>query len=381
MKRILAGLVAAVLALGIGMASLIGLATTAAINAPLHGGPKDQLDCSVPAGPGTVSQAGKGIPQQYLGDLQKASEASGIPVPWLAAQIRQESGWNPTAVSQSGASGLTQFMPGTWTQWGTGNPTDPHAAIAAQGRFMAHLLELAKNSGYPGTPLELAFAGYNAGWGNVQTWRGIPPFQETQGYVTRIKEYAKEYGASNDSPEYKARPASNNTGCETTAGTVTGKDDYPWPTAAYCPIGGTCPPGAESPQGFYNRECVDFAMWRVNQQLGGSVQNLKYVNTSFRGDGNRLGDASTWLNGWQVKGWPTGTEPRVGAVVWYAGGSAAIGGGARGHVAIVKEVRSDGTFVEEGYNMLPNDHRYYTIIRANNAPSRFLYLPSGEMAA
>ena len=49
-----------------------------------------------------------------------------------------------------------------------------------------------------------------------------------------------------------------------------------------------------------------------------------------------------------------------------------------GHVAIVKEVRDDGTFVEEGYNGLgaPNDHIYYTRVVLNGSPSAFLYMPN-----
>ena len=48
-----------------------------------------------------------------------------------------------------------------------------------------------------------------------------------------------------------------------------------------------------------------------------------------------------------------------------------------GHVAIVKEIHDDGTFVEEGYNGLgaPNDHIYYTRVVSNNSPSAFLYMP------
>lgn len=61
----------------------------------------------------------------------------------IAAQIDQESKWDPEAVSDKGAAGLSQFMPGTWPSWGRdddGNgrvsPFDPGDAIMAQGRFM-----------------------------------------------------------------------------------------------------------------------------------------------------------------------------------------------------------------------------------------------------
>ncbi|SEB30167.1 CHAP domain-containing protein [Arthrobacter woluwensis] len=328
-------------------------------------------DCSVPvAGAAPVSGT---IPKQYADDLRKASKVSGIPVPWLAAQIQQESGWNPTIVSPAGAVGIAQFMPGTWATWGKGSPTDPHAAIAAQGRFMGNLLSQAKKSGFTGEPLDLAFAGYNAGWGNVSLFRGVPPFGETMQYVSRIRELAKEYGAKDATTDAPQK-------CEmVAAGEVTGKDDYPWANTPFCPINGECPPGAESVQGFYNRECVDFAMWRVNQQLGSKgPKDLKYLNSTFRGDGQRLGSALTWLDGWIAKGWPTGDKPVVGAVVFYAAGSPAIGGGGYGHVAIVKEIRKDGTFIEEGYNTLPDDHHYYTQVRKVTDPTKYLYIPGSQ---
>ena len=147
-------------------------------------------------------------------------------------------------------------------------------------------------------------------------------------------------------------------------------DDLPWSTAKiYEP----------SPLGMYNRECVDFALWRINQQLGSTTAPYKVLNGTFRPDGAVLGSALTWKDGWDAKGWPTGGTPRVGAVVWYSPGT----GGADstyGHVAIVKAVNGDGSFLEEGYNgnPAPNDHTYYTRIVENGTPSAFLYLPGSD---
>jgi surface antigen len=134
-----------------------------------------------------------------------------------------------------------------------------------------------------------------------------------------------------------------------------------------------------SPLGMYYRECVDFALWRVNQQMGSTSAPFKFFNGSFRPDGQGLGSALAWKDGWHAKGWPTGSTPRVGAVVWYAPGA----GGADpdyGHVAVVKEVKDDGTYVEEGYNgnPAPDDHSYYTRTVNNSVPSAFLYLPTPE---
>jgi surface antigen len=147
-------------------------------------------------------------------------------------------------------------------------------------------------------------------------------------------------------------------------------DDLPWSTAKiYEP----------SPLGMYNRECVDFALWRVNQQLGSTTAPYKVLNGTFRPDGAVLGSALTWKDGWDAKGWPTGGTPRVGAVVWYSPGTGGADG-TYGHVAVVKAVNGDGSFLEEGYNgnPAPNDHTYYTRTVQNGTPSAFLYLPGSD---
>jgi surface antigen len=155
-------------------------------------------------------------------------------------------------------------------------------------------------------------------------------------------------------------------------------DDYPWKNSpTWLQVGANT--ASTSPLGMYYRECVDFALWRVNQQMGSPSAPFKFLNSSFRPDGQGLGSALTWKAGWHAKGWPTGSTPRVGAVVWYAPGA----GGADpdfGHVAVVKEVKDNGTYVEEGYNgnPAPDDHSYYTRTVTNTVPSAFLYLPTQE---
>ncbi|MFC0456204.1 CHAP domain-containing protein [Arthrobacter liuii] len=147
-------------------------------------------------------------------------------------------------------------------------------------------------------------------------------------------------------------------------------DDLPW---------GHGPIDVASPLGVYTRECVDFALWRVNQQLGSTSAPYKVLNGTFRPDGALLGSAVTWKDGWDAKGWPTGRTPRVGAVVWYAPGTAGADP-TYGHVAVVKAVNGDGTYLEEGYNgnPAPNDHTYYTRTVQDSTPSLFLYLPGSK---
>jgi soluble lytic murein transglycosylase-like protein len=138
------------------------------------------------------------VPEPYRDDvLQASSECPEIGARLLAAQIEQESGWDPRAQSRSGAQGIAQFMPQTWQAWGydadgdgTADPYNPTDAIRSQGRLMCHLVDLAQQSPIDGDDVGLALAAYNAGWATVERFGGIPPYPETTAYVAEIRERA-----------------------------------------------------------------------------------------------------------------------------------------------------------------------------------------------
>ncbi len=90
-----------------------------------------------------------------------------------------ESGFDPNAGSPAGAQGIAQFMPGTAAAYGLADPFDPVAAIDAQAHLMSDLLRQFGS-------VELALAAYNAGPGAVEPCDCVPPYPETQAYVTRI---------------------------------------------------------------------------------------------------------------------------------------------------------------------------------------------------
>lgn len=144
---------------------------------------------------------GKGaVPAQYAGVIEKAAADcdAGLPPAVLAAQLMQESGFNPRAGSPAGAQGIAQFIPSTWAVEGfdangdgKASVWDPEDAIPSQGRMMCKLLKSAKkHPHYNGSPIELALAGYNAGWHRVDQYRGVPPKSfargETHNYVKVI---------------------------------------------------------------------------------------------------------------------------------------------------------------------------------------------------
>lgn len=145
-------------------------------------------DCRLPSGARTDTRE---IPADLLPDLRAASRESGVPVRVLAAQLETESHWRSTAESHAGAIGIAQFTQDTWDIWGEGDPYDEHDAIAAQGRYMGHLRsELSHLASSEQELTRFALAGYNAGPRAVTKHGGIPPYPETQRYVTKVMDLA-----------------------------------------------------------------------------------------------------------------------------------------------------------------------------------------------
>lgn len=136
------------------------------------------------------------VPEEYRKHIKQAArECPELTPRLLAAQLDQESGFNPEAVSPAGAEGIAQFVPDTWAVWGEDLDGDGVAsvfnaeeAIDAQARLMCFLIFEVRASGIDGDEVDLALAAYNAGLSNVVRYEGIPPFRETEDYVKRIRD-------------------------------------------------------------------------------------------------------------------------------------------------------------------------------------------------
>jgi soluble lytic murein transglycosylase-like protein len=111
--------------------------------------------------------------------ISTVAEAHGVDPLLVRALIQVESGYKPRARSSKGAMGLMQIMPSTARTYNVRNPFDPRANIEAG---ISHLKSLLDRLG----KTELALAAYNAGEAAVQRFNGIPPYRETQAYVSRI---------------------------------------------------------------------------------------------------------------------------------------------------------------------------------------------------
>ncbi len=110
-----------------------------------------------------------------------AAEKHRVDPALIRAVIHAESAFKPGARSKKGALGLMQLMPDTAKDMGVANPLVPEDNIQGGVRYLAWLLE--ENSGN----VMLATAAYNAGPGAVKRHNGIPPYEETQIYVKRVK--------------------------------------------------------------------------------------------------------------------------------------------------------------------------------------------------
>jgi Transglycosylase SLT domain len=118
------------------------------------------------------------IPERYRELITTTATKHGVDARLVHALIQVESAYHSRAVSPKGARGLMQIMPSTGRQYGALDLFDPKVNLDAGVRHLKSLLKRFE--------LPIALAAYNAGEGAVSRFGGIPPFKETQNYVSRI---------------------------------------------------------------------------------------------------------------------------------------------------------------------------------------------------
>jgi hypothetical protein len=118
------------------------------------------------------------MPTSYQDYANQVADKYGIPQSIFNGLIKQESGWNPRATSSAGAYGFGQLMPGTAADLGV-NRYDPYENIDGAGKYLSQQFHKFGN-------WTSALAAYNAGPGAVEKYGGVPPYKETQNYVSKI---------------------------------------------------------------------------------------------------------------------------------------------------------------------------------------------------
>jgi hypothetical protein len=116
------------------------------------------------------------------------AKKNALPPELVAAVVRAESKFVPTARSNAGAVGLMQLIPRTGQWLGARDLTNPTQNVMAGTKYLRYLTDRFNGD------TQKAVAAYNAGEGNVRRFGGIPPFRETRDYVSRVADYRAEFG-------------------------------------------------------------------------------------------------------------------------------------------------------------------------------------------
>ena len=121
--------------------------------------------------------------------IESISRTHNVDPQLVTAMMKTESNFNRWAVSSKGALGLMQLIPETGRRFGVRDFFDPRQNIEGGVRYLRFLLNKFNGN------IELSLAAYNAGENAVLRFGRVPPIQETQDYVRKIRAIYKRNSA------------------------------------------------------------------------------------------------------------------------------------------------------------------------------------------
>ena len=181
---------------GVQQAAKVPLAAIAAAPAAIAQAPQELM------------QVADGAKQQFFAKevpfgsiIYNEAKKNNVRPELVAAVIQQESKFKPTARSHMGAQGLMQLVPKTGRWMGATNLMNPAQNIMAGAKYLRYLSDQ-----FNGNETKI-IAAYNAGEGNVRRFGGIPPFRETQKYVSNVRSFQQQYSDRLQTAELTPPPA------------------------------------------------------------------------------------------------------------------------------------------------------------------------------
>ena len=123
---------------------------------------------------------------RYSSFINAAAKRYNLTPELIQAIIKIESSFNPFAISERGAMGLMQLMPGTAKEMNVESPFEAAENIMGGSRYLRKLHDLFAGD------LQLVLAAYNAGPNRIlENGHRIPRIPETEEYVKKV---LQEYG-------------------------------------------------------------------------------------------------------------------------------------------------------------------------------------------
>ena len=111
--------------------------------------------------------------------IHEAAAKHAVDPKLVSAVAEVESGGNQNAVSSAGAIGVMQLMPDTAAELGV-NPYDMKSNVEGGAKYLREMLDTFDGD------VKKAVAAYNAGPNAVKAYGGVPPYAQTQNYVTSV---------------------------------------------------------------------------------------------------------------------------------------------------------------------------------------------------